>query len=272
VVLPFTGLDRPVGVAVDYTGAVYVTDSQNNRVVKLAGNSYTQTVLAFTGLNNPQGVAVGREGLVFVTDANNDRVLWARAPQTPASPPWQAISSTEWMGPFSGLQAPHGVAADDYPHFWVVDGGNNRVLKWAAGANAPDVLPFTGLNNPDGMAWWNGDGSTFVVDTGNNRVLVQKGSNPSTPQTVLPLNGLNKPQGVAVTNGAVYVTDSGNNRVLKLTTDPNSPTGFSATPTILPFAGLNNPDGVAVDNQGNLYVVDSGNNRVLKLDKAFTTQ
>lgn len=33
VVLPFTGLNRPTGVAVDFAGAVYVTDSGNNRVV-----------------------------------------------------------------------------------------------------------------------------------------------------------------------------------------------------------------------------------------------
>ena len=39
VALPFTGLDRPVGVAVDGQGAVYVTDSGNNRVLKLAAYS-----------------------------------------------------------------------------------------------------------------------------------------------------------------------------------------------------------------------------------------
>ncbi|MBV9514834.1 MAG: hypothetical protein JO280_12460 [Mycobacteriaceae bacterium] len=32
---------------------------------------------------------------------------------------------------------------------------------------------------------------------------------------------LNGPHGVAVYRNSVYVTDSGNNRVLRLTTDPN---------------------------------------------------
>jgi serine/threonine protein kinase, bacterial len=35
-VLPFTGLNNPVGVAVDTAGSLYVTDVGNNRVVKLA--------------------------------------------------------------------------------------------------------------------------------------------------------------------------------------------------------------------------------------------
>jgi serine/threonine-protein kinase len=35
-VLPFTGLNRPEGVAVDSAGNVYVTDEWKNRVLKLA--------------------------------------------------------------------------------------------------------------------------------------------------------------------------------------------------------------------------------------------
>jgi DNA-binding beta-propeller fold protein YncE len=35
-VLPFTGVNGPVGVAVDPASNLYVTDNANNRVVKLA--------------------------------------------------------------------------------------------------------------------------------------------------------------------------------------------------------------------------------------------
>jgi DNA-binding beta-propeller fold protein YncE len=35
VTLPFTGLNEPAGVAVDTSGAVYVADVGNNRVLKL---------------------------------------------------------------------------------------------------------------------------------------------------------------------------------------------------------------------------------------------
>jgi serine/threonine-protein kinase len=58
--------------------------------------------------------------------------------------------------------------------------------------------------------------------------------------------------------GAVYVADTGDNRVLKLTAN-------STTPTALPFTGLGRPRAVAVDSGGNPYVSDTGNNRVLGL-------
>jgi DNA-binding beta-propeller fold protein YncE len=251
---------------VDINGAVYVTDAGNNRVVKLAANSYAQTVLPFTALKNPGGVAADPGGNVYVTDADGNRVLWGNAPRSTPAPPWQATSNnTEWVGPFSGLQAPHGAALVAGQIFFVADSGNNRILKWRFGTNAPEVLAITGLNNPDGVAL-NSNAAVWVADTGNNRVVhLDNGNNVS----VLSFTGLNSPHGLAVDNLTVYVADSGNNRVVKLTTDP---TTKATAQGILPFTGLNNPRGVAVDGQGNIYVVDSGNNRVLKLEKSFAGQ
>ena len=73
IVLPFIGLENPLGVAVDSTGTVYITD--RDRVLKLAAGSSAQQVLPFTGLNSPAGVAVDSVGIVYVTDINNNRVL-----------------------------------------------------------------------------------------------------------------------------------------------------------------------------------------------------
>lgn len=63
------------GVGVDTAGNVYVTDSDNNRVLKLAAGSSSQTELPFTGLSGPSGVAVDGAGNVYVSDENNDRVV-----------------------------------------------------------------------------------------------------------------------------------------------------------------------------------------------------
>jgi serine/threonine-protein kinase len=44
VVLPFTGVDHPWGVAMDSAGNLYVIDWDNNRVLKLAAGSSTPLV------------------------------------------------------------------------------------------------------------------------------------------------------------------------------------------------------------------------------------
>jgi serine/threonine-protein kinase len=62
-------------VAVDAAGNLYVTDTANDRVVKLAAGSATPTELPFTGLNNPGGVAVDAASNVYVTDNGNNRVV-----------------------------------------------------------------------------------------------------------------------------------------------------------------------------------------------------
>src|SRR5438105_4848903 len=98
------------------------------------------------------------------------------------------------------------------------------------------------------------------------------------------------PAGVAMDTGVsppiVYVSDSGNNRILGWNytgTLGNPASGAFPTADIIigqndrysalasnsqtNSNGMNSPSGIAVDNNGNLYVVDSGNNRVLRFPR-----
>ena len=128
VALSFTGLRRPWGVGVDSAGSVYVADSNNARVLKLAAGSATQEVLPFTGLNSPEGLAVDGAGSVYLADSNNERVLKL------------AAGSTTQEVLFTGLGA-RGVAVDSGGNVYVT-AYPTRVLKWAAGSTTPEVLPF----------------------------------------------------------------------------------------------------------------------------------
>jgi uncharacterized protein (TIGR03437 family) len=80
-------LSRPLGVAVDSSGTVYIADSQNNRIRKVVGSTITTVVgtgaSSFSGdggpavnaaLNNPSGVAVDAAGNLYIADTNNGRI------------------------------------------------------------------------------------------------------------------------------------------------------------------------------------------------------
>jgi uncharacterized protein (TIGR03437 family) len=81
---------------------------------------------------------------------------------------------------------------------------------------------------------------------------------------------LSGPLGLALdANGNLYVADTGNNVVRKIsangtiaTVAGNSVAGFTADDVQATIASLNSPEGVAVDSSGNLYIADTVNDRV----------
>jgi serine/threonine protein kinase, bacterial len=247
-VLPFTGLTYPSGVAVDAAGNVYLTDTWNDRVLKLAAGSNEQTVLPFTGLKYPGAVAVDTAGNVYVAD-RNDRVVKLAAG-----------SNEQSVLPLTGLDNVWDVAVDTAGNIYVTDytRRDTKVLKLAAGSNDQTLLPLTGIKSANGVAV-DGAGSVYVNDGPNNRVL--KLAAGSTDQTVLPLTGLEHPDGLAVdTAGDVYVIDRKNRQVVKFAAGSNDQTA-------VPSTVLNGPEDVAVDGAGNVYVVDnSGFGQVVKLE------
>jgi serine/threonine-protein kinase len=242
VVLGFTGLIFPVGVAVDPAGNAYVADTGNNRAVKLPVGGGAQVVLGFASLISPRGVAVDGAGNVFVTATGNDRVL-----KLPAAGGLQVDI------PFNGIDGPFGIAVDATGNIYFSDASNNRVLKVSAGGGSQSTLGFAGLNGPRGIAV-DGSGNVYVADTGNNRIVKLPAGGGA--QTTLGFTGLIGPHGVAVDgSGNVYVTD--NNVLWKL------PAG-GGPQVNLNFGNLINPGKVAVDAAGTVYATSISNQVVIK--------
>ncbi len=81
---------------------------------------------------------------------------------------------------------------------------------------------------------------------------------------------VNSPSGIAVEeNGSLYVTDTGNHRIIKLKSDLTLDTIFGAPGT--ENGRFDSPYGIAAGENGSLYVTETGNNRIQKFagDRKF---
>ena len=121
-----------------------------------------------------------------------------------------------------------------------------------------------GLNTPNALAVA-ANGSVFIVDNGNNRV-VEEPWNSSTKtygtQTTV-ISDLFNPSGVAVSaTRSLFVVDTGNNR---LVVRPWNQTSGNYGQEATLGSGLNSPTAVAVAPGGSVYIADTGNNRVVEI-------
>ena len=172
-----------------------------------------------------------------------------------------------------------------------LDQGRTVVIGTLAGAGGY-LLDGPGttatFNRPDGVAL-DGAGNLYVADSGNSVIrkispggLVSTFAGSGAPgytNAASAAAAFSTPSGVAVdANGNVYVADTGNHVIRKITTGGMVTTlagggvaGFAdGTGTLARFSG---PVSVAADAAGNVYVADRGNSAIRKItpDGVVTT-
>jgi len=257
-------LSAPAGLAIDYTGALYIADSGNNRVRKV----YNGVIITVFNTPSPTGLAFGG-GALYVAASSYFGTVSQQIPGIPS-----AVDLTVDLA--GDLFATSGTFVLEIPA-----GASDGIVTTIAGSGAApnfggDNGPATAaqLNAPSSVAM-DSSGNWYIADTSNNRIrMVTAAGVISTVAGTATAgssgdNGpasaaqLNAPRGLAIDNsGNLYIADSGNNEVRKIT-----PAGL-----ILPVATqLNNPRSVATDAQGSVYIADSGNNRIVKVTAAGTT-
>ncbi len=203
---------------------------------------------------NPEDVAVDGQGTVYATAVNEGVLKLAPGAQAAVS-----------VG-FSGLQFAVSAGADAAGNVFVTDdggpaNGTGRVQKRTP-TGAQTVLPFAGLGQDPRLAV-TPDGTVYVADRGNNRVL--KLPPGATHPSQLSFTGLKGPGYVAVDSaGNIYVSDIGNSRVLMLAAG-------STAQSVLPIT-TPKQSAVAVDSSGNVYLAGAQGVTVLPKGSQQTTQ
>ncbi len=244
----------PNNLAIDSSGNVFVADTANNRIRKITPAGVVTTFAGSgsvgfvngTGtsaqFNQPQAIAIDSGNNVFVGDTNNNvirKITPAGVVTTFAGSSSGTAGSSDGTGTGARFNQLQGLAIDGSDNIWVADSNNNTIRKVTPAAG---VSTFAG-SGAAGSANGTGTGAQF-----------------------------NWPQGVVVDpSGNVYVADSSNNMIRKIT-----PAGVVTTMAGSGTAGaldglstaaqLNGPRGVALDGSGMLYVADSGNNLIRTVD------
>ncbi|GAA3401468.1 fibronectin type III domain-containing protein [Paenibacillus hodogayensis] len=272
----------PGAVAIGADGTVYVADSGNNRIQKRVGSTWTEWKKSGGGagtgpgeFNYPSGIAVDASGQVYVADNANNRVqklngsVWSE---------WSVIGPTEGSGN-GQFKKPMTLAVDaSSGAVYVADQGNNRIQKLLGGSWTSIGGYGTGngqFQSPAAVAV-DGSGNLYIADTRGNRIqkLSAGGVFLQTWGKAANASGtaageFNLPEGVAVDgSGNIYVADTQNNRVQKLTISNGqwSVWGKSGNQSGNALGEFYKPTGVAVDSAGNVYVGDTSNNRIQKRD------
>jgi len=303
----------PQGLATDSAGNVYVADSLNHTLRKITPAGVVTTLAGTAGVtgstdatgaaarfNRPVGVATDSTGNVYVAEFSNHtiRKITPEGAVTTLAGTAGVPGSTDATGAAARFLGPFGVATDSAGNVYVADFGNHAIRKitptgavttLAGTAGATGSTDATGaaarFNGPASVAT-DGSGNVYVAEFSNR--TVRKITPAGVVTTLAGTAGLtgstdatgaaarfNFPQGVATDSaGNVYVADSGNSTLRKITS-AGLVTTLAGTAGVLgstdaagAAASFRGPTGVATDSAGNVYVADSSNNTLRKITPA----
>jgi sugar lactone lactonase YvrE len=237
------GLSDPFGIAVGGDGAIYVADAGENNAIRKLSAAGTLTTLAGgdNSFNTPSGLAIDTDGNIYVADTGNNRIRKITAAGVVST-----IAGTGTAGYLDGpadaaqFDGPIGVAVDVKGNIYVADTYNDRIRKISSEGQV-STLAGAGRLSSQGKSngYADGDANTALFDT---------------PCAV-----------VVSADGTLYVADTGNSQLRKITTTgqvTTLPVTFDGDPN---RASLHSPAGLALTHDGFLYVTELNRGTVIQI-------
>ena len=266
-------LNSPNGIAVDASGNLYISDSENAVVrevvastglISTAAGTYGQQsgYRGHTGdggpataayLSIPQGLALDSSGNLYIADSGDNAVRVISA----ATGIITSFAGNGNYG-FSGEGGPATSASLSSPNALAFDASGNLYIGGEAIGRVCEVAKATGI-------------LTTVAGTGNP----YGSSGDGGPATSAEVN----PVGLAVdTTGNLYIAN-GSASVRKVSASTgiitkfagNGYPGYFGDGGSATIAQLQVPQGIAFDASGNLYIADSGNFRIREVSTPAPT-
>ena len=193
----------------DAAGRVYVADTHNSRVTvyKMSGLEATLVDEIKGALKGPEGVLVHPNGRIYVAGAWSGNVV--------------AFENGKPVKELKGLSSPHDLEVLADGDIWLSDSGNDRLLLLTPDLEIRRELKgrpynFSGVRYMDVMP----DGTLIVGDKNNHQIKII-----SADGKLLKVIGSGRggkgpgefrtPEGVEIRAETLWLSDSGNNRVVK---------------------------------------------------------
>ncbi len=300
---------EPEGITTDGS-SLYVADYKNHiireiitatgQVITLAGSAgqsgSSDAIGASARFNNPVGITTDGANLYVADTGNNTirKIVIASGDVTTLAGTALSSGSTDSTGTNARFNSPAGITTDGI-NLYISDMGNHTIRKvviataevttLAGSASFSGTIDATGadarFNYPYGITT---DGTNlYIADWGNHsiRKIVIASGDVSTLAGVTGTLGyaegvgssarFSSPSGITTDGSSLYIADSGNALVRKLTLSTNEVTTLAGT---LYYEGaqdgtgasamFNVPRGITTDGIS-LYIADSYNNTIRKI-------
>lgn len=297
-------LGSPSGIMLEPDGTIYFTDRDEHLIRKIDSDGIVSTIAGSTQGNadgigtaaqfsRPSGIAADSLGNLLVADTLTHSIRKV-TPLAEVSrlagngtPNW-----ADGMGPAARFDRPYGIYSDRSGMILVADSGNHRIRQLSEDGTVVTIAGSGVQGSTDGLAsnasfsfpndvTVDRQGNILVADTLNHKV--RKISVDGTVSTLAGsgLQGFvdgegvnarfNLPYGLVVdASGYVYVADSNNNRIRKISPDGKVSTlaggsGYSYLDGRGRDARFYYPARLVLDAQNDLLVTDQLNGRIRKL-------